>query len=289
MDGTDFRIVGHLFQNPRAGVQELARAVGLTRNAVARRLRALVAGPMELRFYAIPHHALLGRASTVNLYLPTRAVDIAELVACPDVMGYDLNHDGLCVVTLWQRPGAARPPQLDAMMGAEPLSQYTDATPGPRHPHLSGLEWKVARALLDEPRASAAALAKATGLSPRTCSRARERLVASAAVQLRIGFSEDRSSGMPVFRAYVHGKPDDAAVQAVLGGEAVVTDVVAEGKVWFAKADSVGSMVADVERLRRLKGVADVKLILSRAAGVSHGNLRAWCAQAASSGRARAL
>lgn len=277
MDETDFRILGHLFAAPLDGPEAIARKVGLTRNAVSRRLRNLEEGDVLLRFFALPHNSLFGASSTVNLYAPRAPVDVGALLAAPDVIGYDLNHDGLCAATTWQQ-GPARPvPELDHLLGGRPVASFMDATPGPDTPHLSRLEWKVALAMLDAPRASAAALARATGLAARTCARARERLIASKAVRAGINICEDRAKGYPMFRLYVQGKPDGEAVTAILGDDAVVSDSVAEGTVYFAHARSMGAVVVAVERIHRLKGVSDVKLILSRANGIALDRLRGWC------------
>jgi len=277
VDGTDFGIVAHLFQDPLAGPQAIARGLGLTRNAVARRLRALAVGPPWLRVHALPHPGLLGRASTVNLFATKGAVDGPALLACPDVIAYDLNHDGLCAVTLWSRTTPALA-TVRRLLGAPPVAVF-DADVPALAPYLPRLDWKVLVALVRDPRATAAGLARATGLAARTCSRARNRLLAAGAVRVAVGLQEDRA-GLPVFRAYVQGHPDEARVRAVLGGDAVVTDVVAQGRVWFSRAPTVGGIVTAVQALRGLPGVEDVKLILSRDVGVATDRIVGWCLEA---------
>lgn len=276
MDETDFRIIGHLFERPLDGPEAVARSVGLTRNAVARRLRLLQEGPMRLGFWALPHHTLLGRASTVNLHAPPSPPDGRAILASDDVLAYDVNHDGLCAVTTWSRPDAGRAPSdaLDRMLGAA-VARYTDATPGPAAPHLSRLEWKVVAAWTVQPRASAAALSRASGLAPRTCERARQRLLASRAVRAGITLREDHAEGLPVFRVFVQGHPDAAALRRVLG-ESFVSDVVREGAVHFARAPTAGAMMVTVDALRRLPGVTDVKLILSREFALAGDRLAGW-------------
>lgn len=287
MDGTDFRILARLFVHPLDGPEAVGRAVGLTRNAVARRLRLLQASPLALGFFALPHHSLFGRASTVHLYAVRGEPPAGDgLLALDDVIGYDVNHDGLCAVTTWHRPGAAAA-HLDDALGGPAVARFTDATPGPAAPHLTGLEWKVAGALLAEPRASAAALARATGLAARTCARARDRLVAGRAVRVGLSLREDLA-GYPLYRVYVQGRPDQAKALAILGPDAVVSDEVDEGRVWFARAPTTGGLMVAVERLRALPGVSDVKLILSRDNGVAVERLARWCREAAAAGRAGA-
>lgn len=278
MDDRDFAIVAHLFQHPSDGPQAIARQVGITRNAVTRRLRLLQEGRVALSFFALPHHTLFGRTSTVRLYAPQRTPLGNDLLAAPDVIGYDLNHDGLCAVTTWQREGGPAP-ALQRLLGGPAIVEFTDATPGPSAPYLTRLEWKVAAVLLADPRASAAALARATGLAPRTCARARERLVASRAVRMGINLREDGVRGAPVFRVYVEGHPDTGALHRILGPECVVSDQVAEGTVYFARASTQGTFMSAIERLRGLAGVRDVKLILSRGNGVAVERLQAWCRQ----------
>lgn len=281
----DFRIVGHLFERPLEGPEALSRAVGLSRNAVSRRLRLLQEGPVRLGFFALPHHTLFGRTSVVNLHATDGDVDGAAILACPDVLAYDLNHDGLCAVTTWQAPGARSEQALDRLLGPA-VARYTDATAGPAAPHLTRLEWKVVRAWTADPRASAAALARATGLAPRTCERARTRLVAGGAMRAGITLREDGVRGPPVFRLFIQGHPSAADLDRALG-ESFVSDVVQEGQVRFARVASAGALVVATEAVRRLPGVADVKLILSRRFELAHGRVDSWIAQrlAAADGR----
>ena len=277
MDDADFRIVGHLFEQPLAGPEELARRLGLSRNALSRRLRLLQEGPVRLGFFALPHHSLLGRTSTVNLHATDGDIDGAAVLACDDVLAYDLNHDGLCAVTTWQE-GAARPsPRLERLLGPA-VARFTDATPGPAAAYLTRLEWKVAQAWCAQPRASAAALARATGLAPRTCERARSRLQATRAMRAGITLREDGVRGPPVFRLFVQGQPDATRLQRALG-ESFLSDVVAEGQVRFARAASAGALVVATDAVRRLPGVSDVKLILSRRNELAQERLGAWIGQ----------
>ena len=277
MDDVDFLIVGHLFERPLDGPEQLARQVGLSRNAVSRRMRLLQEGPVRLGFFALPHHSLLGRTSTVNLHATDGDVDGDAALACDDVLAYDLNHDGLCAVTTWQAGPATPSPRLERLLGPA-VARFTDATPGPAAPYLTRLEWKVVQAWCSQPRASAAALARATGLAPRTCERARSRLQATRAMRAGITLREDGVRGPPVFRLFVQGHPDAARLERALG-QSFLSDVVAEGQVRFARAASAGALVVATEAVRRLPGVADVKLILSRRFGLAQERLDGWIQQ----------
>lgn len=274
MDEIDFRILGHLLQHPLAGPQELAKTVGLTRNAVARRMRRLQEADVRLSVLAYPHQDLFALGSTVHLYHAVRGPKATDILACDGVLAFDQNHDGIWAVTIWHPPGQGRSAALDALFGAPPVASFTDATPGPAVPHLSRLEWKVVAALLEHPRGTAAALARASGLAPRTCQRARDRLVTSRAVRVATTLCEDHAEGLPIFRLYVQGHPVRNEVGAILGADALVTDEVDEGAVYFARAASLGAIMGAVERVRKLPGVEEARLILSRSAGVSHAFLR---------------
>lgn len=272
MDETDFRILGHLLRTPLDTTEDVARAVGLTRNAVARRVRLLEESPVRLRFFAVPHYRLFGAHSTVALFPTSGKVDAKRLLSIDNVIAYDLNHDGLVASTYWTADGHD-PKQVPSTMldvlGTPPVAQFTDATPGPKVPHLSRLEWKVLRAIVAQPRASAAALARRAGLTAKTCARHRKSLLDAFAFLPTMSIHEDRSKGFPVFRTYIQGNPKPASVEAILGADSVVTDNVAEGHVRFAHAPSFGDILARIEALRRLPHVTDVKLILSRASDVT--------------------
>lgn len=264
MDDIDFQILGHLFQHPLDGPQAIAQEVGLTRNAVARRIRILEESPVQLMFFALPHQDLFGRQSVVNLYIAPGDIDEEKVWACGDVLAFDQNHDGLVAVTTWTQDGS-HPAALDNLLGGAPVAQFHDVAPGPDAPYLSRLEWRVLRAMLHAPRASNADLARTAGLAPRTCARARERLIATNALRLGINICEDHSDGYPIYRLYVQGTFSRKTIAELLGPDTVISDTVAEGCVYFAKAPSLGAIMATVERVKASDGVDDVKLILSRA------------------------
>lgn len=274
MDEADFRIVGHLFQHPLAGPQELARAVNLTRNAVARRFRMLQESALGLAFHAYPHQDLFALEFTLHLYAPEKPIAGKAINDVATVIGYDINHDGLHAVTTWRHPGTPRPAELDRLMGGPPLVEFTDSAPGPAAPYLTRLEWKVVAALLDEPRASLSSLARRTGLAPRTCARARDRLLQSKAVRVTATIREDHAEGLPVYRLYVQGRPAPKDVTRILGQDAIVSDQVKEGTVYFARAASLGSIMAAAEAMRKADNVEDVKLILSKDSGLARPYLR---------------
>lgn len=159
-------------------------------------------------------------------------------------------------------------------MGGPPLVEFTDSAPGPAAPYLTRLEWKVVAALLDEPRASLSSLARRTGLAPRTCARARDRLLQSKAVRVTATIREDHAEGLPVYRLYVQGRPAPKDVTRILGQDAIVSDQVKEGTVYFARAASLGSIMAAAEAMRKADNVEDVKLILSKDSGLARPYLR---------------
>lgn len=278
MDETDFRILAHLLAHPVESVEATAKSVRLTRNAVARRIQVLQRSPLQVRFWAWPHFTLFGRQSHVLLYQTSGEVDTEAILATDPVLGYDLNHDGLLATTIWTPVGEepAPPASLDTLVGGPPINRYTDATPGPKHPFLSRLQWKVLRALIDAPRATTVELARRTGLAAKTCGKHRAELFTKRFLHPSASIQEDRSGGFPVYRVYVEGKPDRGAVRGVLGPDALVMDTVQEGHVYLAKAASMGAIIVNVDKLRRLPAVKDVKLILSRGFGVAVERLRAW-------------
>lgn len=222
---------------------------------------------MRLRFFAVPHYRLFGAHSTVALFPTSGKVDTKRLVAVDHVIAYDLNHDGLLASTYWTVEGddpKTVPPKMLDVIGAPAVAQFTDTTPGPKVPHLSRLEWKVLRAIVAEPRASAAALARRCGLTAKTCARHRKALKENFVFLPTMSIHEDKAKGFPVFRAYIQGTPSVDAVESILGKDSVVTDTVAEGHVRFAHAPSFGDILSRADALRRLANVTDVKLILSK-------------------------
>lgn len=279
MDDTDYRILAHLLQHPLDSTEDIARAVHLTRNAVARRIRLMERSPAALQFFVLPHPSLFAAKATVALYATRGHVDSARLMELDRLLAYNLNHDGLVAATYWSWRGQdpkMPPPELSKALGSQPVAQYTDMTPGPKVAHLSRLQWKVVGALFDSPRASAATLARKTGLSARTCMRHRQALIGSAAVQATVSFEEDRSSGLPVFRAYIQGHPSVARIKAILGPDALRTDTVEEGAVYLARKPSLGGILESIEALRRLPTVTDVKLIMSREFKLNRSMMRRW-------------
>jgi DNA-binding Lrp family transcriptional regulator len=272
LDATDFQILGQLHRSPLDSTEAIARAIGLTRNAVARRIKNLQSSAVRLRFFAIPHFQLFGARSTVALFPPNPRAKPRDFLNVPQVIAYDVNHDGLLAATYWafSKEDEKRVPELmEAVSGNPPLALLKEATPGPKTPHLSRLEWKILRALVAEPRASAVALARRTGLTAKTCARHRKALIASHAVLPAMSILEDQSKGFPVYRVYIEGAPSSATLDKILGTDSITTDLVQDGQVRFAHAASFGDVLAAVETVRKAPGVKDLKLILAREAAVA--------------------
>ncbi|MGB0651770.1 MAG: winged helix-turn-helix transcriptional regulator [Thermoplasmatota archaeon] len=242
MDGLDFRILAALHEEGLASHAALGRQVGLTAPAVASRLQRLRDAGVLLGFRADLHPALFGTTSTLHaLPGPHDEADAEAALALPGVVWVAQKLDrGLTVMAYGetdldsighvarQMPGDGRPP----------------APPG-------RLARKVLAAVVTDPRAGRDRLARATGLSPKTCAKHREALMAEGLLSVLPVLGALSGEGAVVYHLAVFGDAPVAAVRHALV-DAVLVNEAPGVQYWFCMASDLGSALARQGAVREL-------------------------------------
>lgn len=275
VDDIDFNILGQVFRQPLIGWEALGREVGLTRNAVARRVRMMEQSRLRLRWMSIPHPTIFGARAYLSLFGPRENVDATEILGVPDVVGFDHNFDGLVPVTYYTRDRQP-PPGLVAYLGG-PMATFDASGPGPATPHLNRMEWKIMEAAIQAPRAGPAELARICGLGAKTVAKHRARMLQDGTLRIAATVQEG-AADIPIFRAYLQGHPDPERLQALIPGSMKLeTTAEPPGQVWLCKTETTSGMMAAAGRLRTIANVDDVKIILTHQIEWASEKLQNWC------------
>lgn len=292
MDDTDFDLLARLSAEPLASVSSLARAVGLSPNAVRARLSRLKAARVYDGTIAIPNPRVLGRVGKLAIYAPPpRAVDGARILAVDDVLGFSLNHDGQVAVTwLARSPDEPPPAALDALLGgpAPRVVARDEPEVHPRGAVLSAREWRLVEAMMEDARQTQRALAAASGMGERAVARAVERLVAGRFVMLYTIVMPNMADGIVPFHLWVHGAAtrDERMIREALRW-CVVEDRIAEppGLFIFCRAQTLGDALAARDRVARIPGVDHAEIVLQSEQAVAWERLHAMARERAALGR----
>jgi len=265
MDEVDVRVVRELFADARATHEELGRAVGLSANAVAARLRRMEKSGVLQGFAAFPQPRLLGMVEGLLVFshvddIAEREADLlASLPELPGVRFVDVGldqsvHVWLCYASEadWERVERA----AVSLVGKPPaLALRGDA----REPSaLAPADWRLVRALAPDARAPVKALARAAGLSFKTAKRRLAALLDAGALRLEPVLSPSEADGLVLYTLGVVLKPDARPedVLAALPDAAVAQSAPGAPLVLYhAARRTAREAQADHRRVRALPGV----------------------------------
>lgn len=240
VDAQDLAILASFARAPRATYGEVGQRVGLSGNAVKSRIKRLTDEGVLQGFAALPEPALLGLAEGLLVFQAVEDLDEREeeiLRSLPDVAGVvfvdvAIDHS----VYVWTLHGDANDADrieraAISLIGKPPALRVLGPPPAPRAPATA--DWRVARALLPDARATLKDLGARSGLSFKTLQRRLRSLFAERAVRVEPVLSGTEATGAVLFRliALVDGEaprdlfPEDALVTRVAGGRVYVAEM----------------------------------------------------------------
>ena len=258
MDRKDFQLLVALDGDARQSLQALARRIALSAPAVRERLLRLEKLGIVQGYWVSIDPAIFGRKKHVQ---PSAAKK--KPLEARDVAWVAWKVDGGITVQLWPREVKSAVTALSRFLGREPSWQGV-SRPGWAG-RLSGLDWRVLDALIDEPRAPVARLAVATGLSPKTVRRRLQGLMRDEAIFVvpRLGFLTD--AGELVYHLLVSGSTPFPDLRRVLGDAVLIHETSDPPRRYlFCRADSLGDMTARTHALEQVPGVSSVQVTLNR-------------------------
>ncbi len=274
----DFAILCAVQEAPLDGPAVWARRTGIDATTLRRRLRRLEDNGVLRGFAATPAAAAYGRTPTTMAFQTPHPPSMEQILAIEDVAWAATSYDDRTWVNVYE--GSDRAPELEALLGPS-VTRYVAA--GEPEPTVLGrLEMRVLRALIQAPRAGIQQLTEMTGLSAKTVRNHRAALIARRLVRVDPLLRPPRAAG----RMYYHvtlrhdGNLTGQALAAV--PEAFVISQYNEGRdlYMFCAAAGLQEQAERVEALRRMPGVTDATVVVTREYGLATTRLLRWCDEA---------
>lgn len=271
MDAKDFRLLVVLNQDARQSFRALGRHVGLSAPAVRERLNRLAARGILQGYWVSIDPAIFGRRDLLLSFGGEFDRDeAANLLTAPDIAWVAWKVDGGVTVQVWPLSVAPAVAALSRFVDRKPVwrgvarSRWSGA--------LSGLDWRVLDALIDEPLAPVERLAEATGLSPKTVRAHLQGLTRSEAIYVVARLGSLGDSGELVYDLLVSGSVAFVQVRRVMGDAVLIHETERPPRKYlFCRADSLADLTAKSHALERLAGVTSVKVTVNREMLVGRG------------------
>ncbi len=292
VDEKDFGILARLSRDPFLANERIGDSLGLSGNAVKKRLAALEAGGVVPSTWLFPIPQVFRRHSRVFVYKDVEepeAVARKALSFDPVVWsGFDMDGS-FHVHTYALEPDGGPPAGLVEALGeprysvSPPLSDLTfeDAA-------VSSLDLRILLVLLRQPRASLQEIADQAGLSPKTVRRHRDAMFANGLFMLFPVIHVAQARGVVLYNAYAQGPRVPSNAQAIVDAfprcRLVTAKTVPPGVWLIGWADTLAE-VSEVEtRLKRFPNVEAAGIImrlrvefaLERVEGWIRGELAKW-------------
>lgn len=264
MDAKDFRLLVALDQDARQSLQALGRKVSLSAPAVRERLHRLEDRGILQGYWVSIDPAVFGRQDLLVAFGPEWSREDAERVLDgPNVAWVAWKVDGGLTVQLWPQDSVRAVSALARFLGRKPIWHGVTVSGGKGK--LSGLDWRVLDALLDEPLASVDKLSDTTGLSPKTVRNHIADLRRGEAIFIvpRLGSLAD--SGDLVYHLVVSGNAAFSELRRVIGDAVPIHEIhEPPTKYLLCRAGSLGELTERTHTLGTLPGVASVQVSLNR-------------------------
>jgi DNA-binding Lrp family transcriptional regulator len=284
VDGTDFRILRALLEDPFASNEAIGRKAGIRGTSVKARLDRLAAEIRFRGFHLVPAPECLGRVARGHFYRPDALTDarVEAAMRVDPVVWLVGHHDGIASVLTFEpqrdAPGRAA---LDEAMGGPPfLSVDVRLTLNPRPPVLSPLDWRVLRALLADARRPLVDAAAETGLSRRTVARHRDALLETGSAYVTPLWDEAKADAAVLYHliAVGDGTLDRHALTRAAGPEALPYALLTQppGYAFVSMATSTAHAIAAHARVAAVPGVTTALLNFPVRNEFAEGRVRGW-------------
>lgn len=264
MDAKDFRLLVALHEDARAGYRSLGRRVSLTAPAVRDRLARLQAKGIFHGFWLTPDPQVLGREDLLVLFSGERTrADLETVLAAADVAWAAWKVDGGLTVQVWPRNPENALKELASLLEAAP-SGHTLAGAS-RHETLTGMDWRILDALVDDPRLPLDELCKRTGLSPKTVRKHLARMREDQSVYITPKLGSLGESGEIVFPLLVYGDAKAAHVQQIVGDAFLLNATeVPPMKYFLCRVPDMSQVTERVQKVRKVEGVESAVVTINR-------------------------
>lgn len=258
----EFRLLAALTRQPLASNAMLAEGLGVSAEAVRKRLVHLREDGVLGGFTAMPAAAVFGRQPQGVGF--ARPIDLRDLLALDDAVWAATSVDDKCGVMAYTNDPDGFTERAVELAGRPPI-QTGALHAASSIPPLGPLEWRVLRAMLLEPRASLRHLSEATGLSYRTVRDRQDGLLRSGAITVDPLLRPSRSGAL-FFHLWVTlaDAEAEAQVRPLFGEHVVINRYAAPPSVYmFCQAPDLGAQAAMVRRVEEHPAVATLHVVLN--------------------------
>jgi DNA-binding Lrp family transcriptional regulator len=279
VDTKDFLLLAALYENSRQSYRTLGLRVSLSAPAVRERLKRLRATGVIQGHMVSVNSSLFGRREQLVWFLDGGWTDkdAQKALAVKDVWWVALKMDSSLTVQALSRDPSQTVEDLSVALGARPTDQALAERKS--HRPLSGLEWEIIDALVDEPTMSLGKRIKLTRLSAKTVRKHLERLLGEEVLFITPHLGQLSDSGELIYTIAVFGKVGFAEIRRILG-DAFMINQLQQPPVRYllARANDLGEVTTKTRSLAKQDGVESVKVTLNRELLVSnefmHGLIR---------------
>lgn len=282
MDPEDFRILVEIYRRPFASIEAIGRALGVTGTAVRGRWDRLVERGVLHGFYVIVPAPVFRRHHRIAAYFDVESEpELDELLRVEDVVNIWRGAPRMLNLNLYvAEPDRGPPEELHRLFGRAPDSYVQPDAPdrwSPATATLSPLDWRVLRALLDDPRAPLRELAERAGLTERTVRQRRDDLLHQELLQVAPILDVSHESGSILYSGYAALR--SAKSLPDLGRAEVAQTWVHHhppGITLVGHATAYGEVMELERRLRADPGVAFAHVTVARGGALAKERLARW-------------
>jgi DNA-binding Lrp family transcriptional regulator len=287
LDDKDFRILVELFRDPLASHTQLGRAASVSAQSAQRRLQVLQDEFVLAGYFALPSAEILGR----NAFIATASPALSEslfpmkLLSEKDVVWAVRKHDGTILLCIYL-PIGTDPAAVGLNREAGWSLARAPKGAGPEFT-ISETDGRIIDALIEQPRAEIADLAKRTGLPIRTVQDRRDALISKKAFTVRPALLMRQGPGLILFHLEIRLAAKEAApkVRAAVDRGLVIQEIEQPPTLIFlCRAFTVPGVYDMQSRLAALPEVKEVSFTIYREAAIAHERLHGWVREAVAQG-----
>lgn len=269
LDSKDFQLLVALYDNALQSYALLGRRVSLSAPAVRDRLNRLKSKGILQGFMLVIDSSVFDRDDVLLFFNGeySRKTVLAAYSAA-DVAWVAWKVDGRIHLRLWTKNEREATANLVKIFGAMP-SRRAFKPRKRRKPH-SITDLSIMDALVDDPKASFAALLKTTKLSPKTVRKHLNQLLESKTISIDPLLGALTDSGELIYPLVVDGRVSMDEVRKIMGESAQTHHTIEPPmKHVLCRASSLADMISKTRVLEKVQGVNYVTITLNREVLVS--------------------
>jgi len=214
LDSTDIGILRALGLNCRASYQEMGRTLGMTANAIKKRVNKLVDNGTIHSFVVYLSFAMIDAEAYLAILTPegTNKEEeiLTHIVKNPHVFSTGLLSDGTCIIFA-EYEGADGKSDFEQFLNnlddVAHFELHTELSPRGEKVEFSPLQLRVLKCLVEDPRAPATTIAEKTRLTPRRVRKIIQQLLDSGGVNFVARLNLNAGSGV-IYYAQIRWNED---------------------------------------------------------------------------------